>query len=80
LRGRESQTQLLLRVSQNFRAALPFSDELAPPILKSEPDWRNCRSWSEPDWQYHVTLNCFDGAAHMFPSFLWTMIGRAPRS
>jgi hypothetical protein len=48
-----------LRVPENFRAALPFSDELPLPILKSEPDW-----------QYHVTLNCFDGSAHMFLSFV----------
>jgi hypothetical protein len=66
MRGRESQTQFSLRVPENFRAALPFCDELALAIRAR----RDCRSWSGPNWQYHVTLNCFDGSAHMFLSFL----------
>jgi hypothetical protein len=66
MRRRESQTQFSLRVPENFGPALPFSDELALAIQSR----RDCRSWSEPDWQYHVTLNCFDGSAHVFLSFL----------
>jgi len=72
MRRRESYAQFLLRVSQNFRAALPFSDELALPILKSELAMRRVRvaAATRSDWQYHVTFNCFDGSAHMFLSFL----------
>jgi hypothetical protein len=51
----------LLRLSQSFRAALPFSDKLALAVLKSE-----LAAASGPEWSYHVTLNCFDGSAHMF--------------
>jgi hypothetical protein len=77
MRRRESYAQFLLRASKNFRAALPFSDELALAILhrlrclaRRGLRARAARSWSEPDWQYHVTLNCFGGSAHMFLSFL----------
>ena len=66
MRRRESQTQFLLRASQNFGATLPFSDEFALAILKSGLATGSLR----PDWQYHVTLNCFDGSAHVFLSFL----------
>ena len=69
---RESYAQFLLRVSQNFRATLPFGDELALPILKSERATGRVRVGAATgrDWQYHVALNCFDGSAHMFLSFL----------
>jgi len=63
MRRRESQTQFSLRVPENFSAALPFSDELALGILKSGLATASLR----PDWQYHVTFNCFDGSAHRFP-------------
>jgi hypothetical protein len=76
MRRRESYAQFLLRVSQNFRAALPFSDELALPILnclrcspaRTKPP--SPGGYGAPSWQYHVTFNCFDGSAHMFLSFL----------
>jgi len=54
-----------LRVPENFSAALPLSDELALAILQSELATASLR----PDWQYHVTLNCFDGSTHMFLSY-----------
>jgi hypothetical protein len=63
LSRREGQPQFWLRVSENrFDPALPFGDELALGI----PSGLNCRSWSEPDWQYQVTFNGFDRSAHVF--------------
>jgi hypothetical protein len=65
-----------LRVPENFRAVLPFSDELALAVLKSE--LATGQGWvtgaTGPDGQDHVTLNCFDGSAHMFFSWLSWLI------
>ena len=71
MRRRESYAQFLLRVSQNFRATLPFSDELALAVLKSELATGRVRvaAATGPGWQYHVKLNCFDDSAHMFLFF-----------
>jgi hypothetical protein len=45
-------------IQRMFRSALlPFSDQ-----------FRSVRLKSEPDWQYHMTFNGFDGSAHMFLS------------
>jgi hypothetical protein len=67
MRRREGQAQFLLRVSQNFRAALAFSDELALAILHRLRCLarRSLRAKAARSWD-HVTLNCFDGSAHMF--------------
>jgi hypothetical protein len=61
-----------LRVPKNFDSALPFSDKLALSLLKTELATGRVRvaAATGPDWQYHVPLNCFNGSAHMFLSFL----------
>jgi hypothetical protein len=71
-----TQSQLSLRVSENFGAALPFSHESTLAILhrlrclaRRSPRGEAARFRSEPDWHYHVPFNCFDGSAHMFLSF-----------
>jgi hypothetical protein len=69
LSAHEGQAQFSLYVPKNLGAALPFSDELALAILKSNLATAS-PSFGGPDWQYHVTLNCFDGSAHRFLSFL----------
>jgi hypothetical protein len=73
---REAQTQLSLREVKDFDSALPFSDESALGILdrlrslaRRGLGAKAARPWSEPDWQYHVTLNRFDGSTHV--SFLF---------
>jgi len=77
VRRRQGQAHLSTCVSGKcfWSALLPFGDE--PPGARLKPelstaslrrDRRNCRSRSEPDGQYHVTLNCFDGSAHVITS------------
>src|SRR4029077_1238865 len=68
----EGQAQFSQRISREcFRSALlPFSDEFRSARL-------NGFAFT---WRRRVTLNCFDGSAHMFLSFLSTTIGRPPHS
>jgi hypothetical protein len=68
LSAHEGQAQFSLYVPKNLGAALPFNDELALAILKSNLATAS-PSFGGPDWQYHVTLNCFDGSAHTFLLF-----------
>jgi hypothetical protein len=70
MRWREGDAQFPLREPENFGAALPFSDERALAILKSGLAAASVR----PDWQYHVTLNCFDGSAHSFSSSIHCLV------
>jgi hypothetical protein len=65
-------------VPENFCAVLPFGDELAPAVLKSDLATGRVRVAvaTGPGWQYHVTLDCVSWSSSSARRCPWPFRGR----